>query len=615
MAADPASSRRWRPRTRRRRVTLAIWAGLATFAILLLLDGLWAGRTLVRGLTRARSELIVAIESLVTGDPDAAAPHFEAARQAADDAVGAAGHPSLELAGLLPVIGDNIDAAGAVAEASRATATAGGSMVTVARELGWTDIRIPASAGLGRLDLEAIEAAQRPMDSVVSQLREAAVNLGAVGDDGLVGPVATGYRDAVDALDQRSELAATFRDTMRLATTMFSGERRYLLVVPALGVTRPSGGAPTTIGVLTVSDGLMDLEAMVPAPRPFVDVAGAPDWPRTARSLMDAAEDAGIDAPDGVIQLDAVALEDLVWTIEDVPAEDRTLPLSDRTTTPALEIEAFQTNSPPRSASLHAAWSDAVVQAVLAERPGVETFALAASSATRDRHLAIYVPDRRARPLLRSLGLDGRARLRGQGVFPVAGTWSTRGNAHVGAFVNVTVRQSIRVREDGSASVSSVVLFENSAGTDPPSVLLGRPADGLPIGTYSAGVTLYVPGNARNVVAETSRPSPIEVGRDVGLTTVTGSIEIAAGGSTTLTVSYRVDDVVRVDGDERELTVRLLPQPTLAGVGHVVRISIPEGSAIVSASPQLERRANVATFSVVRSAPLDLVLRFSVSPD
>ena len=61
--------------------------------------------------------------------------------------------------------------------------------------------------------------------------------------------------------------------------------------------------------------------------------------------------------------------------------------------------------------------------------------------------------------------------------------------------------------------------------------------------------------------------------------------------------------------------LRDLPQPTLAGVEHVVRISMPEGSAIVSASPQLERRAGVATFSGVRSAPLDLVLRFSVSPD
>ena len=101
------------------------------------------------------------------------------------------------------------------------------------------------------------------------------MSLGAVGGDGLFGPVASGYRDAVEALDQRSDLAARFRDTMRLATTMFSGERRYLLVVPALGVTRPNGGAPTTVGVLTVSDGLMDLEPMVPAPRPFVDVAGA----------------------------------------------------------------------------------------------------------------------------------------------------------------------------------------------------------------------------------------------------------------------------------------------------------------------------------------------------
>ena len=145
MASHPAPSGRWRPRTRRRRVALAVWAGLATFAILLVLDGIWASRTLVRGLTSARSELAVAIESIVTGDPDAAAPHFAAAGEAADDAIGATGHPSLGLAGLLPVVGSNIDAAAAVGEASRATADAGTTMVEVARDLGWTDIRIPAS--------------------------------------------------------------------------------------------------------------------------------------------------------------------------------------------------------------------------------------------------------------------------------------------------------------------------------------------------------------------------------------------------------------------------------------------------------------------------------------
>ena len=133
--------------------------------------------------------------------------------------------------------------------------------------------------------------------------------------------------------------------------------------------------------------------------------------------------------------------------------------------------------------------------------------------------------------------------------------------------------------------------------------------------TFSSWVTLYVPGNARNLVAETSRPSSSEVGSDVELTTVAGSIVVAGGGTTTLTVTYAVDDVVRVVGDERELTLRLLPQPTLAGVEHIVRISLPEGSTILSASPQLERRADTATFSGIRSAPIDLELRFSLVAD
>jgi hypothetical protein len=592
-------------------VTLAIWAGLATAAVLLIIDGLWAGRTLVRGLTRARSELIVAIESVITGDAAAAAPHFDAARQAADDAIGAAGHPSLELAGLLPVIGDNIDAAAAVAEASRATAAAGDTMVTVARLLRWTDIRIPGSTAIGRLDLEAIAAAQAPMNDVVSRLRSAAADLTSVGGDGLIGPVATGYRDAVEALEHRSDLAGRFRGAMRLATTMFSGDRRYLVVVPSLGLARPHGGAPSAVGVLSVADGEMDLETLFPAPAPFVDVAGSPDWPSTARALLDAAEVAGIDSSDGVIQLDAVALQDLVWTVGDVTTDDRTLPLSDLTTVTALEIEAFQTNAPPRAASQHAEWADALVQAVLGQRPGVESFALATASSTRDRHIAVFVPDPRSRGLLRSLGLDGRALIARPGVFPVAATWSTRGNAHVAAFVDVTVRETIRIREDGSAGVTAVVVFDNGAGTEPPSVLLGRPAGGQPVGTFSAGVMLYAPANVQNLVAETSRPSPIEVGRDLGLTTVAGSVSIAGGGSTTLTVTYSVDDAVRTVGDARELRLRVLPQPTLAGVEHVIRVSLPEGWTILSASPQLDRRGDTATFSGVRSGPVDLSLRLA----
>src|ERR671937_2727227 len=175
MAAEPAPTRRWRPRSRRQRIAWAVGAGLATFVILLALEELSAG-----------------VESVVTGDAEAAAPHFEAALLAADQARRAVEHPAFGLAGLLPVIGDNIDAAAAVAGASRDTAIAGRSMVRVARDLRWTDVAIPATAAAGRLDVDALTAAALPMDDVVARLHLALDRLEGAGGGRLLGPVSTG---------------------------------------------------------------------------------------------------------------------------------------------------------------------------------------------------------------------------------------------------------------------------------------------------------------------------------------------------------------------------------------------------------------------------------------
>ncbi len=159
------------------------------------------------------------------------------------------------------------------------------------------------------------------------------------------------------------------------------------------------------------------------------------------------------------------------------------------------------------------------------------------------------------------------------------------------------------------------VLFENGAGTDPPSVLLGRPIGGLPVGTFAADVTLYLPKTAQDIAAETSRPSPIRVGSDLGLVTVTGSIAVRGGDSTTLTVTYLVPDAVRTVDGAREVALRVVPQPTLAGVRFQIRIVLPDGSTIVSTSPGLQRRGDSAVFSGVQDATTDLALRFGVGQD
>jgi hypothetical protein len=566
----------------------------------------------MRGLTNARAELSVAIESIVTGDPEAAAPHFVAAREAADDAVSSAGHPSLGLAGLLPIVGSNIDAASAVAEASLATAEAGSTMVKVARDLGWTDIRIPAASTLGDLDIGAFETALPGMGSVAARLQVALTTLEAAGGDGLFGPVASGYRDAVAGLSRRADLAVRLRDSMQLATAMFGGKHRYLICVPALGVPRPGGGIPSTVGVLLVNDGDLELEPMMPAPKALAEVDVSLDWPRTARALMEAVEGSGIEPVDGVISIDAVALQDLVWVTGDVEVQGRHLALSDRTTTPALEIDTFLGDVPPKAAQLHADRAFEILSAFLERRPGVETFALATAADTRGRHLSVYLPGRENARLIRSLGLDGRARLKGDGALPVATTWSALGSSHVGALVKATVIQTVTIRPNGSATVDAEVLFDNGAGTDPPSVLLGRPAGGVPIGTFAADVTLYLPKTADKIEAETSRPSPIRIEEDLGLTTVTGSIAVRGGESTSLTVAYVVPDAVRSVDGAKEVTLRVVPQTTMAGIRYEIRVSLPDGSTILSASAAMDRRGDAAAFSGVLSGSVDLDLRFGL---
>jgi hypothetical protein len=91
---------------------------------------------------------------------------------------------------------------------------------------------------------------------------------------------------------------------------------------------------------------------------------------------------------------------------------------------------------------------------------------------------------------------------------------------------------------------------------------------------------------------------------------VTGSIIVRGGDSETLTVSYVVPDVVRAVDGVNQVVLRMLPQPTIDGVTFQIRVVLPDGASIVSASPGLETRGNAALLSGVRGAPVDLELRF-----
>lgn len=595
---------------------MAVWSGLATAAILLVIDGLLAGRSLVGNLTRARSELNVGIEAIVTGDPEGARPHFAAAVEAADRATSAVRHPALDLAGLFPVAGENLDAAAGVAAASKETAMAGTAMVDVARTLGWSDVALPAATRVGRLDLDAMRAAVPLMDTVVARLRDAASALEAAGGGGLLGPVATGYRDTLEHLERRADLSGRLRDTLSLASAMFGadGPRRYLLVVPSLGIPRPEGGAAASVGVLAAERGIVRMEslsgsregALEPAAPELAGATGSPDGPTAARRLLAAVAEAGGPELDGVVWLDAEALEDLVWVTGDVRVAGRRL--SDMTTTTAMEIDAYLGSAPRIADQLHADWASRIVRRFLARRPGLESFALAGARSARERHLGIFLVRDDEQRLVSALGLDRAVPRPEAGVLPVVVTWSADGANHVGAFVTTRIRYEVTLRSNGSARVLTEVTLENGAGVEPPSVLLGRPGSLVPVGSLAAEVGVLVPENARQLEAETSRPAPISIEGDLGYASVNGSVTVRGGAAATLTITYVVRDALESEDGDARIAIRLFPQPTLEGIPYSIRVGLPDGTVVASASPEFEVRGDAATFSGIRTSPVDLEL-------
>jgi hypothetical protein len=352
------------------------------------------------------------------------------------------------------------------------------------------------------------------------------------------------------------------------------------------------------------------LGGLAPAPPELVEAPTSLDWPTAAEALLRAARAAGAPRLDGVISLDSIALEDLVWVAGDVGVKGRKLPLSDSTTSTALEIDAFQATVDEQAARTHALWTSEILRTFLASRPGLESFALATARDARARHLAIYARRASTQELVSTLGLDGALPEPQPGVLPVIVSWSATAGSHVGALVDTRIREDVRVRSDGSATVLMEVSFENGAGSGSRSALLGQGGGGIPVGSFAADVTVYVPEAARNLAAETSRPSPTSVEEELGYRAVTGSVFIRGGESSTFTVTYSIKEAVAADGDERSLVLRVLPQPTLEGISYELRLMAPDEARIVSASPELDVRGSSASFNELRGGPTDLEIRY-----
>jgi hypothetical protein len=604
-----------RHRSPARRVVLAVLAALAVLLGLLLLDGLWAGRAMVRGVSAARSDLSAGAVAAVTGDPDAAVPHFESAADAADSVLGASGHPSISLASRLPWIGENLRAVEAVGEASRRSADAGLAMVEAARILEWYDLRIPAAKAIGDVDLATIEAAAPTIDEVATELADAAAALEAVGPSRLIGPVAAGYDDALETLQRRAAIAADASDVMALLPRFLGSgaERQYLLAIQTLGRPLGVGGEVDLIGVLTARNGVMTLTTpLTPAGEGFAQATAATDGRAAGENLLAAASDEGLGDLDGVLLADSMWLADALWTTGTAEVSGRELPVNPDEAPMVLEREVFEGRDVSAAATRRAEVANAIVESYLARRPATEAFATALARDVAERHLTILASRGRERRILERLGADGAPEP--TGLPPLAVTWNTVVDNQAAIFTEREISHRVMLDDDGSARVRTIVTLTNRADDAPPSALLGFPLPATvpdpagvdPVGGWAADVGVLLPAKADRVTAETSITSETSIVEEEGRTVASALLAADPGDTRSLLVGYRLLDAKADDGEFR---LRVIPQPAWPAGLVRIRIDAPPGEVIAEASDELEVGGVSATYVGTPTRPFTVWIR------
>ena len=552
----------WRTRHRR-------WPWVLGVILLVLLafglDVVWSGSSAAGALERANDELLDGAEALETGDLPGAANSFAAAEADATEAVDALAHPGPTLIGVLPWIGDDMDAVQRLSAAARLSAQAGGALVGAAEDVGWDgDGDLPGFAPGGQIDAARIAAASPALTQAAGYLDLAAQEVAPIDPGTLLGPLRRPATDAKREIDERARQARRLALGVGVLPPMLGadGDRAWLLVMLNTSDPRGAGGYPGAYSVLRADGERITLDPLQPAatiPRvPAIDAPeevakrwrtrGAlntfwnttytPDFPTAARLMLGIWEAAGREPVDGVIAVDPLALAGLLQVLGPVetPAWPETITADN--VERILGADTFRTESATESDAWQSAIGTAVWSEILQRPWPARATGDAFGRAIADEHLQVYAVDPQTQEALVELDVDGEVELPADDEpFVVINGLSV---SRAGFYASFEHDVAEEVRPNGSTVVTVTTTLTNDAPVEcPPSILCGfRPRE---LGTYAAAVNVYMP--IGSLVLSTSTDGgpglaieAVEFGRPV----VVSLVNAPAQGTSVSVVKYEV---------------------------------------------------------------------------
>ena len=601
-----ANLRAWLDRLRARphRATSTVFAAAGGVLLLLvawfLLGLLRSANDLDEASRAARSGLNRVDAALAARDPAEARRALQAAERDLGGADAAAGRRQVRLAGRLPVLSGTVaDLRRLLSAAHRGTRAAGLAIALYEQ----ADPGSPGGALFQdqRVDLTALARMRHQAGGLLDELEAARRELHRV-RGGLLAPGAAGARSS--GLRQLDELSGRVRSLLPALDVLPSAlgqdrPRTYLIVLTTPAELRPSGGTPLAAVRVRVDGGRLlvrqrDASASLHHARvrwtsvpgdPWSDggrfddfsmASSSPHFPTSGQELIRAYQALTGARLDGVLCADPMAMRALLRATGPV-------------TVPAYGQVTADNVSRLTMRDAYARWPEATVRrrynqqlvgAVLRRfldgRLLLEKLQALGTEAA-ERHLQVYAADPAVQAALGQAGLDGALTPSTHDYLAVY-THNTNAS-RVDYFQRRAIHQRVRLRPDGSASVTRTIKVENrvprSGALDP-----GR-RSGYTSAWGTSTVATYLPPGARlGTVQVDGRPVAPSVAEEAGRPFLRVDTTLAAGRGVTVTVGYLVPAPARRDGDTLTYELVADPQPLATPPELRVDVVTPEGTTV-----------------------------------
>lgn len=491
-------SRGRRSRPTRRPPWLLPVAGLLLVVLVVLGAWLWwlasgllsAAHTVQDRAAVAQGELEQFRDTLKAGDEVAARAHLQAGRKALGEAKDAAQESQVRMAANLPWVGSTVHDLDHLLAAADIMTRSGESALKVYENFSGEDSKLFHN---GRFSIPAIREAQASVDKIQASMNRAQAQLEQVTGHGPKGDQALAKKQS--ALRQIRSLRQEIVSLNPLLKAMpdavgANGKKTYLVAIMNPAEMRASGGTPLGVAFVRFKDGKMSIPLKgqtsaltgmnrefywnrltgkkdpfaLPAGEAerFVNTTFNPDFATSGAQMVRATKANFGVRTDGVIALDITAIGHLLDLTGPIKT-DFYGTLTGKNIANKLVVKAYRFGSDNASVNVRHGVNDQLMSIMLSrltEGGGLIGKARALGLAIPGRHLQMYFRDHNLQKVVVDKDMGGTIPVRDTGNLTAVYTQNGNGNK-MDVFQRRTVKESVRLRADGSAVVRRTVALEN----------------------------------------------------------------------------------------------------------------------------------------------------------